>query len=287
MKSFKTIGKKALTAASLLALFGLGACNKSIYEDRSQCDSWLTYASDGYIEDSYPGGDIFFIAYQDGSLHLSESRSTEDFTSGNVWWHVAEGATVDVVGLHGVDKGKLNASGGLYTIPYGYQCDSLYETHLEDIYMSERDVRVYRPLNKDFMTLTIMPNKDNWDGTEGEYAYDYVLQSGWDGYYLPSMEPHAGEFQAYAEWGADGRGSAASVRLPRQGGEGLQMRIIDRANGEYVGYVDIYKILEGMGYDWTSDDLQDAVIEIDWAYMRMSITVNDWTRVVVFELWTI
>ena len=72
------------------------------------------------------------------------------------------------------------------------------------------------------------------------------------------------------------------VRVPRQEDASLALKIQDVdgyektfALGEYIAE---------SGFDWNRPDLQDVLVQIDYARTQVIFTINDWRKVIDFDM---
>ena len=79
----------------------------------------------------------------------------------------------------------------------------------------------------------------------------------------------------------DERG-VCSVRLPRQTESSLMLNILD--GGASVREFALGEYIAASGFDWSSPDLGDLTIAVDFALTRISLSVDDWNRTFEFNV---
>lgn len=163
------------------------------------------------------------------------------------------------------------ATGGVLTIPYGQDCPPVY-MHTSNIVASGESVREIVHMRKNHCSMLI-----NVVGEEYEVA-DLILHGNVNGYGSDGR-PSVGEFTYRSE--PDESGEARAV-VPRQVDDTLVLEVDDGtgiskrfAIGEYIA---------SSGYDWTMPDLQDIIIDIDFAITHISLTIAGWDKEYKYEI---
>lgn len=232
---------------ALLAFLFLSSCSL-IWEDRSRCPCLLTLRLQGLpahpVSVTLEGTDFreTYRVERDTSFRVPVPKD-------GIRWEASCGAQAD--------------GDGLYRIPYGYDCPSLYlGGGSVDTACDTAGVDIL--LHKHFCTL----------------ALDVVSPPGWGEPYWAEIRgpvdalsadgtPVEGRFSCRLETGM-------SVRLPRQAPEAtlwLDITMPDRVVRSFA--LDAY--LLDAGYDWTAPDLEDCSLELRLSVTRLLFQGDVWT----------
>ena len=148
-------------------------------------------------------------------------------------------------------------------IPYGCECPVLYMNSLMIDTWGESCREVVH-VHKNYCRLTIVV-----EGVE-DPPYSLTFKGNVDGYKLNGL-PSEGAFACVAYPGEEGRLQAG---LPRQVDDSLVLEVDDGttvlktfALGEYI--------IKG-GYDWTTRELQDLTVTLDYQITYIKIAISAW-----------
>lgn len=131
-------------------------------------------------------------------------------------------------------------------------------------------------LRKSYCNLSIIVSSDF------EFRYRLEVRGNVDGYNADGT-PSEGSFVAPASYGEDGGGLLEThVNIPRQTDSSLRLDII--SEDEQVHTFAIGNYIEASGYDWTSPDLKDITLEIDFALSTISFSIDRWSETYQFEV---
>ncbi|MGM9767490.1 MAG: FimB/Mfa2 family fimbrial subunit [Candidatus Cryptobacteroides sp.] len=176
---------------------------------------------------------------------------------------------LDVLSLYPADAERLEEDGECwFRIKEGSSCPEIWTAHSMADTRSDRAV-VNCDLRKNHCRIRI-----SFNGT-GSYTIRIrgnVCGYGYDG------KPYPGSFHADAEAVGDG---SLQVCVPRQKDNSLMLDLISGDGG--IRSFAIGNYLAESGYDWSSDDLQDATITIDYAATSVTFSIDKWSRTVHFE----
>ena len=241
----------------------------SMKEDRDQCPCILKIV---YAED-----DALMIA-EGVRICLDGAAEGQAFKHSDTAVTIISGLEVslkawrgdlDVLSLYPADAERMDEDGECwFRIREGSSCLEIWTAHSRANTGSDRSV-VNCNLRKNHCRLRIIFN-----GT-GNYeirARGNVCGYGYDG------KPYPGRFQADAETDDDG---SLYVCVPRQKDNSLMLDLISGDGG--VRSFAIGNYLAESGYDWNSDDLHDATINIDYAATAVTFTIDKWSRTLQFE----
>lgn len=239
----------------LLVLSSLCAC--TVLEDRDSCPCTLS----------------FVTASDVGRVHVML-----DARNGFLW----EESVEDVEECRiPVPKGRLRCcvvrgaeSGpeGSRLIPEGEDCPEYY-MHRAEIDASGDTVTDTLEFHKRFCVMDI-----SFSGVESGSVLGLEVRSTTAGYdrYGESVEGVFRHSPSRLE------GGSYRLRLPRQLSSDLELRSNLRSGDSAVYPLGLY--LEGMGYDWDAEDLEDVQINIDSRHSRVKIITSCWQKSFTFDL---
>ena len=148
-------------------------------------------------------------------------------------------------------------------IPYGCECPVLYMASFMVDTWGESCREVVR-VHKNYCRLTVVV-----EGVD-DPPYSLTFKGNVDGYKLNGL-PSEGDFACVAYPGEEGKLQAG---LPRQVDDSLILEVDDGttvlktfALGEYI--------IKG-GYDWTTEELQDLTITLDYQITYIKIAISAW-----------
>lgn len=256
-----------LVTASVAAIFLLCSCD--IREDRVDCPCYLTLdwsqvdcrsmLDDGFDVISWG------VSAADGSWQQCGDNPLETldpFTEIEV-----PRDTVSVIALCGAAADPVNG----VTVEEGQEFPHLY------FYC--REVDATGMMARDTVTL----HREH----AGLYLYmRNVMQSG-AGYTVtgtiagcgPSGHPVPGPFSVRVP--VDSRG-LGSVVIPRQVDGSLRLNV--SYAGEVVWSLAIGEYILQSGYDWTAENLEDIVMEIDYYQTKVVVSMEQWKKTLTFDV---
>ena len=159
-------------------------------------------------------------------------------------------------------------------IPEGHDCPEVWmysETMSTDC--ENRSVEV--SLHKNYSELTISVRNSSGD----DFPYRMELRGNICGYDLYG-NPLPGLFIAPVE--SSSRSLYGSAKLPRQVDNSLILDIISEDDTHRAFAIGNY--IDASGYDWTSPDLKDIEMEIDYSRSLLSFKIGPWQKAVEFEV---
>lgn len=256
---------KTVPSFALVVLISMSLCvGCSVKEDRWMCPCRLTLDF-SEVNRSVIGYADLFVEAGGGSVFTDHLESedlngvmTVDVPKGEVFLGVWSG-------VH-----DLNDGGG-FRIPYGEDCPPVY-FHTSSFTAVGESVREVVGMHKNHcvMTLTL-----GWNDVDVKTV---TITGNVDGY-AADGSPTEGQFlyESEMEGGSDSR-----IILPRQIDDSLVLEVNDDSGvvkrfalGEYIA---------ASGYDWSEPDLKDISIEMDLAFLRISLTVQGWESSHRFEV---
>lgn len=162
------------------------------------------------------------------------------------------------------DEGLVSREG--LQIPFGSDCPQVYMYDAEVHADGESCVAKVR-LRKNHCVLTVV-GKDG-----GTLPFGMEVTGNVSGYDV-SGGPCEGKFQCSV--GEDGR-----VVLPRQTDDSLLLHV---SGDGTVRTFALGQYLSSSGYDWTSSDLEDVTVTLDYALTEIALTVEGWEGVYVYDM---
>ena len=110
------------------------------------------------------------------------------------------------------------------------------------------------------------------------YGYDLRVKGNVNGYGKDGR-PREGDFSYVPSRSED---SGYEVSLPRQSDSSLLLEIDDGT--EVLKTFALGEYIKSGGYDWTTPDLEDLTVHVNWAVTTVSITVSAWDWVYECEI---
>lgn len=193
--------------------------------------------------------------------------------------------------------GELNSSGRWIEIDEGRPCPSIW-TCCEKVSARADRVTVPVRLHKNFCRIDIQVR----DVDGAEFPFKLRVRGNVNGYGLDG-KPARGAFLCDAERSetesagsgtesdgddsgtaseSTGYGHGYAVTVPRQTDDSLILEIVT-GDGVAKSFA-IGNYIAASGYDWTSADLKDICLEIDYARTVVSFTIDKWTHSEQFEV---
>lgn len=176
------------------------------------------------------------------------------------------------VSVVGEDSGLFSFSEGL-EIPLGEECPPLF-WHRSVIEEMTKDSSVFVYLHKDYAEISFELK------IKSDLQWDKALRvrSNVSGY-LQDKSLRAGDFIFEPE---QTKPACFSVKLPRQSGPEMTLDILE--NGIAVRSFALGEFLIESGYDWSAPVLEDIVVEVDYTGTEVGFKINQWTKVLSFEI---
>lgn len=262
-------------------------------EDAERLQDGVTVCMRGYF------GDVFSLC---DTLLAGQTASSggPDTVSGKwSYSYVVPKGEVDLAVAYSADglAGELNSSGRWIEIDEGRPCPSIW-TCCEKVSARADRVTVPVRLHKNFCRIDIQVR--DVDGEE--FPFKLRVRGNVNGYGLDG-KPARGDFLCDAERSetesagsgtesdgddsgtaseSTGYGHGYAVTVPRQTDDSLTLEIVTD-DGVAKSFA-IGNYIAASGYDWTSADLKDICLEIDYARTVISFTIDKWTHSEQFEV---
>lgn len=262
-------------------------------EDAERLQDGVTVCMRGYSDDGFSLCDTLLAgqAASDGSPDTISDKGSYSY--------VVPKGDIDLAVAYSADglAGKLNSSGRWIEIDEGRPCPSIW-TCCEKVSARADRVTVPVRLHKNFCRIDILVR--DVDGEE--FPFKLRVRGNVNGYGLDG-KPARGAFICDAERSetasagsgtesdGDDSGTASestgyehgyAVTVPRQTDDSLILEIVTD-DGVAKSFA-IGNYIASSGYDWTSADLKDICLEIDYARTVISFTIDKWTHSEQFEV---
>lgn len=254
-----------LSTIAVLGTVILSSC--SIKEDRSPCPCWLDIFFNGF-----PHEGVVIAGYSSDKV-LHDMVSEDEFTD---FVEYSVPRTLLSVSAFRVNP-AISLDGKMVKIKKGDQADSLYAHQSYVDCRGECAVDTVT-LHKQFATVYL-----TFENSEGESvnSYDVVVRGNVSGIDITTLQPAEGEFEFKPKGNADG---LYVFRLPRQKDSSIAIDLYRTDNGEFIDTIDAGTLIERSGYDWRARDLQDIVINVDFAKMGIDVSVRSWDSEEIYEV---
>ena len=241
----------------------------------------------------YSDGDGFSLC----DTLLAGQLASGGASDGVSYSYVVPKGDIDLSVAYSADglAGELNSSGKWIEIDEGRPCPSIW-TCCEKVSARADRVTVPVRLHKNFCRIDIQVR--DVDGEE--FPFKLRVRGNVNGYGLDG-KPARGAFLCGAERtetegsgtesdGDDsgtasestGYGYGYAVTVPRQTDDSLTLEIVT-GDGVAKSFA-IGNYIASSGYDWTSADLKDICLEIDYARTVILFTIDKWTHSEQFEV---
>ena len=252
---------RAVIAAAAVCLL-LPGCVK---EDRTGCPCYLTLNFDGVIAND---------GYVEAVTTLTPcSDRKQEQEKIDIWDYEGVGYEKKVVKdlvrasvVCGFKNGSFREDS--YIVPKSVQCDPIMAFAFTKRCEGERENAVVE-LHKQFCRIHF-----KFVGLESrsEYPYELRVRADCCGLSLYDLQPVEGEYTAIA---VETNSGDLSVVLPRQKVSAVSLDLLD-TDAEVAQTVDLGARMEAMAYDWTKADLDDIVVEIDYALANVETEIIPW-----------
>lgn len=242
-------------------------------EDAERLQDGVTVCMRGYSDDVFSLCDTLLA---DRSASSGGPDTVSDKGS---YSYVVPKGDIDLAVAYSADglAGELNSSGRWIEIDEGRPCPSIW-TCCEMVSARADRVTVPVRLHKNFCRIDIQVR--DVDGEE--FPFKLRVRGNVNGYGLDG-KPARGAFLCDAERSeTESAGYGYAVTVPRQTDDSLTLEIVT-GDGVAKSFA-IGNYIAASGYDWTSADLKDICLEIDYARTVISFTIDKWTHSEQFEV---
>lgn len=244
-------------------------------DDAERLQDGVTVCMRGYSDDGFSLCDTLLAS------RAASSGGPDTVSDKWSYSYVVPKGDIDLAVAYSADglAGKLNSSGRWIEIDEGRPCPSIW-TCCEKVSARADRVTVPVRLHKNFCRIDIQVR--DVDGEE--FPFKLRVRGNVNGYGLDG-KPARGAFLCDAERSeteSAGSGHGYAVTVPRQTDDSLTLEIVT-GDGVAKSFA-IGNYIAASGYDWTSADLKDICLEIDYARTVISFTIDKWTHSEQFEV---
>lgn len=266
MKKTEIMRKMLLTLLAATA-FAAAAC--SVKEDRRFCPFELT-VSLSLSDRPSAQMDSVEVAVCNGA---GDRTARIAFSERDRGWREfdIERGKFTVWGVFNRCRERLDVPSHRLMIPFGMQSDSIY-AFSSGYEFDDEKMAVYPVFFKQWATVVLISECSS-TGEPFFEKFEVKVVSDTEGLDLMTLEGIEGRFGYLLQSVSD----RASVRLPRQCGDGLRLEIRERTTGGKVLDCSLSERLEEIGYDWTAPDLEDICLVIsEMADCNLVLDVRRW-----------
>ena len=244
-------------------------------EDAERLQDGVTVCMRGYSDDGFSLCDTLLAG------QTASDGSPDTISGKGSYSYVVPKGDLDLAVAYSADglAGELNSSGRWIEIDEGRPCPSIW-TCCDKVSARADRVTVPVRLHKNFCRIDIQVR--DVDGEE--FPFKLRVRGNVNGYGLDG-KPARGAFLCDAERSeteSTGSGHGYAVTVPRQTDDSLTLEIVTD-DGVAKSFA-IGNYIAASGYDWTSADLKDICLEIDYARSVISFTIDKWTHSEQFEV---
>lgn len=251
---------KTQPSGVILLVIMLLAVSCSVKEDRQDCPCRLMMDMSGI--DTALVKVVNLLATSSDGVVFSDTVSSKDFS--RIYMRDVPHTQMRISAWTG-DRELI--------IPYGQECPPFYmssfaaDTHGEVCLC-------YVDLKKNHCCLTVL-----FDGRD-QMPYRLTFRGDVDGY-SDDGTPSVGAFACVAYPLSDGSG--AQVIVPRQLDSSLLLDVEDVESATLKTFA-IGEYLTAGGYDWTSENLDDATVILDYYVTGIKITYKGWDKEYSYDI---
>lgn len=242
-------------------------------EDAERLQDGVTVCMRGYSDDVFSLCDTLLAG------RAASSGGPDTISDKGSYSYVVPKGDIDLAVAYSADglAGELNSSGRWIEIDEGRPCPSIW-TCCEKVSARADRVTVPVRLHKNFCRIDIQVR--DVDGEE--FPFKLRVRGNVNGYGLDG-KPARGAFLCDTERSeTESAGYGYAVTVLRQTDDSLTLEIVT-GDGVAKSFA-IGNYIAASGYDWTSADLKDICLEIDYARTVISFTIDKWTHSEQFEV---
>lgn len=254
-------------------LLAIGSC--SVKEDRDACPSHLTVDLRG---NTSPEIEVL-LSSSEGEILANDIIGKPALKEGGYAmyrYRIPKGDNGVSSLYHG---SNLISEANTLLIRDGYQMDSLYGEHA--ILPISQEIEYHKPVfHKQFSTIDLIlatdGTMDSASGVPLPSGLSVKAQIGMNAVSKVDLSPIKGETIFEIPFSEKRR--AYSFRVPRMYNEKILVTITDSSSGKELNTLDIGAMLLGAGFDWSEEDLGDALIISDKYDGRFIVSISSWGK---------
>lgn len=249
----------------LICVFSLIVCaGCSVKEDRAICPCRLVLDFSEVDTTLIRSADVEM--FSEDSLFLKNHLEAEDF---EVEYDLSVPRKQLQLCLWSGREG-FESDDGL-RIPYGEEAPEVY-FHSSVVDADCEQLREIVKMRKNHCRLTMIMKGEEFT------PISVSLLGNVDGYTRDGI-PSTGQFRCSSNVGSEG---VCSMVIPRQIDNTLQMEL-DDGSGVFKKFA-IGEFIAESGYDWTTQDLDDITVELDFAVTHLTLAIQGWEKEHKFEV---
>lgn len=250
--------------AASLPFFCISSC--SVKEERTGCPCILSIYPDPSVEftryDKF-GNTIRLVNEENGQVYSVKQFPKGSFTDGEpVIMSIVKG-TVSFYAVFDLSNGDVYGTDNVI-IREGCQADSVF-VHRNTLNCYGESASDTLRLKKQWCSLFIHLSDGN-----SYLPGDVKLESSWDGFDAATLAPHGGAFVFTPDTLSRNK---YLIRVPRQADKSMKLTV------HSAFFPKIYPLGEYIaesGFDWQKESLDDAIIFIDKATVKVEILTKEW-----------
>ena len=247
----------------LFALSLISCAGCSVKENRGLCPCQLVLDFSQVDTVTVKSVDLFLR--KEGNLILNDVVDKEEFSEDYF-------AYVPRTGLYlCVWSGTGDALSDALSIPYGNECPPVY-IHRSEMDADGESLREVVRMRKNFCRMTLNVKMSI------HTTVSLAVSGNVDGYDIYGA-PSEGDFMVRLHPEED---DTFCIRLPRQLDDSLVMEV--DTGDKVVRRFPIGRYIAESGYDWTAPDLEDIVIDMDFAVTHLSMMIQGWEKEYRFDV---
>lgn len=241
----------------------IAAMSCSVKEDRSACPCYLTLNFDE-LSNAGECGDGLVTISSDGIISQEQISVQDYFGSG--YESVVPRRHVTASCVAGLAEEKWDAD--ILYVPDGIQWGRIMLAS-EGLDCKEDEYVVPMHFNKEYCTVTVEIIGISENNTP---FWTVRLSASSCGIRMDDRFPVSGPYSVIAS--RQGEGTVYSVRVPRQSDFDMSLDLSAKDGTSFC--LDIGRLVQDQGYDWTRPDLDDIYVVVDYARAVASVDIRKW-----------
>ena len=260
--------RRIINLAAFSALLPACICC-SVKEDRGECPCYVTMDVCKFTD----------MGFSDATVSYSSSERVLSSEELNLLDYMEEGYTRSVPrrlmrasAVSGLEHSSISSD--ILSVRKGLSADPVMA--YAETFSPESDAYSLKATpHKQYCCISFLFRNR---GPEYEYPYLFRIKASCNGLDLYTLKPVEGEYETVVEPNSLGEYGAI---LPRQNGGTVLLEIFDpyegsRTEGELLYTINLQRLLDDAGYDWTRTDLDDVSLSVDFSLADVSIEICEW-----------
>lgn len=278
-----------IVLAVIISFSTLTGCQSMIFENRSECPTWIFVKPDRNIdEETWPYFSLRLV--DESGLFVDDIIvKTEDFCKDGSKFSWKKHSKLEIAGVTSWE-GKTVDAGASLIIPEGKEVSETMGGYILIEDLGEDNVHeLVMPIQSLFANIYY-----DIEVKGEEYPFKAIARGAVNGYSLPSFMPHEGTYQAEAR---QINYNLRTVRIPRQDVAATKgvyagalktdfMAIFDDGSEEWETFYTLAlgEVVTLQGYDWSKPILEDIHVKVtleERVIVRLSVKTADWEVVLI------